>query len=966
MLKLKNICKDYITGDSVVHALSNVSISFRKSEFVAVLGASGCGKTTMLNIIGGLDRYSSGDLVIGGKSTKDFSDRDWDNYRNHSVGFVFQSYNLIPHQTVLANVELALTLSGVSKAERKKRAVEALEKVGLGDQLRKKPAQMSGGQMQRVAIARALVNDPEIILADEPTGALDSETSVQVMDILKEISRDRLIIMVTHNPDLAGKYASRTVNLKDGYIVSDSMPFSEEDEAAETAAAAKSSAADAAAGKGRASGKKTSMSFGTALSLSLNNLLTKKTRTFLTSFAGSIGIIGIALILSLSNGIDLYIDKVQEDTLSTYPLTIESETMDMNALLTAMMGAGKKGDHGLDAVYSNPVLSQMLSAMSAGIKTNNLTDFKAFLDSRQEELESLILDLRYNYDVELNIFLPDYSDGVIQVNPSTLMEDIYSSMGITGTESMSSIATDMYKLNVWEEMLGNTELLNTQYDVIAGRMPSAYDEIVVVVNENNEISDMTLYTLGLLDLDELSDMINDLMNSMSGSSSSGNSYEPKWHKFEYDDILGLTYKVVLPTSMYVNNGDGTWTDMSEDEDFMKSCIDNGIELKVVGIIRPDENATATSISGSVAYTQALTSFVTDAINSSPIVQAQLADESTNVFTGLPFADPSDREPDIDDVNAFIQSLPAGERARYNAFRVLMGSMDYSEIEEDMASLDEASRSQLMLLLVAAGKTQDAETSAYMETLSEQELQNLSMMAAYFASMDDEKLVEYLAEDDEAFKAYLDSIGKGESEATYSGNLKLLGYTTPDSPSSISIYAKDFESKTAILELIDEYNASQSKENKISYTDYVGVLLDSVTTIVGFVSYALIAFVSISLVVSSIMIGIITYISVLERTKEIGILRSIGASKRDIARVFNAETLIVGLAAGVIGILFSLLLIIPINAVIYALGEVANIAQLPVFGAVGLVVISMALTFVAGLIPSRIAAKKDPVESLRSE
>ncbi len=969
MLRLNRICKDYRAGDSVVHALKDVTLSFRQSEFVAILGASGCGKTTLLNLVGGLDRYTSGDLCVCGRSTKGFSDKDWDSYRNHSIGFVFQSYNLIPHQTVLQNVELALTLSGVSKAERRKRAVDALTKVGLGDQIKKKPNQMSGGQMQRVAIARALVNDPEIILADEPTGALDSVTSVQIMDILKEISQEKLIIMVTHNPELAETYATRIVRLHDGQVEGDTAPFSEEDEAKEVAAVAQEREKEAvkqsrkarkAAGKTR-----TSMSVMTAFSLSLNNLLTKKTRTFLTSFAGSIGIIGIALILALSNGIDLYIDKVQEDALSTYPLTIESETFDMTALMNTMMGTQQKGDHDMEAIYANPVLKQMLKAMNKGIKQNNLTDFKVYLENH-ETLKDLVLDIQYDYDVELTVYASDTSEEVLRVNPSAMMEDMMGAMGMSGTQDMSSLATEMYQLNVWEEMLGNADLLKTQYDVIQGRMPETYNEIVLVVNEFNEISDMTLYTLGLLDDGELSDILQEFMDAaLNGTAVKDDGEKEEWKRFDYADLLGLTYKVVLPTDLYRKEDNGTFTDMSKDEAWVKACVDSGLELKVVGILRPNADATATSIGGSVAYTEALTDYVMEQINQSDIVKAQVNNKTTDVFTGNLFRTEEEKAATMDDVVAYLESLPEELRGQYEVYLCMMGKRTVEEITPYLLAMSEEERGQCMTLLVLTGKVQDPQIQGYIDSLPAEDKAQMEMFADYMASMTDEGLLEMLG-DDEGFAAYLTSIGKGKETATLQGNLRLLGHTSPDSPHTVSIYAKDFNSKEEIINIIDGYNEGKEEADRISYTDYIGIMLSSVSTIVNFVSYALIAFVSISLVVSSIMIGIITYISVLERTKEIGILRAIGASKKDISRVFNAETFIVGLVAGLIGVLTSVLLTLPINAIIYALGEVANIAKLPFLGAVILVLISVGLTLIAGLIPSRIAAKKDPVESLRSE
>ena len=954
MLRLSHIHKDYVTGESTVCALKDVSLAFRKSEFVAVLGASGCGKTTMLNLIGGLDRYTKGDLFIAGRSTKDFSDKDWDTYRNHSVGFVFQSYNLIPHQTILQNVELALTLSGVGKAERKKRAEEALKKVGLGDQIKKRPNQLSGGQMQRVAIARALVNDPEIILADEPTGALDSVTSVQIMDILKEISENKLIIMVTHNPELAEQYASRIIRLHDGQIEGDTSPYSEEEERAETAEKAPAK-------------KHTSMSFATAFSLSLNNLMTKKARTFLTSFAGSIGIIGIALILSLSNGIQLYINKVQEDALSSAPLTIESEVFDMGSMMETMMGNNGKGDHGNDAVYSNPVLLQMMQGMNNGIKMNNLRSFKAYLEDEKNGFDSLTTDIQYNYDVALNVYKTDTSEGVVQVNPSTFLNQIYESMGVTGAGGVSSLATEMYSLDVWEETIGDEKLIASQYDVAAGKIPTAYNEIAFIVDKNNEISDMTLYTLGLLSSEEFTDLINQFMLSAATGEKIKVDATAERERFEYDDLLGLSYKVVLPTAYYEKE-DGIWTDKREDEAFLKGLVENGITLNVVGILRPNEDSTARSLSGSVAYTPALKNYLMEKINESEIVKDQLANETTDVFTGRPFGNPDDYEVTKEDVLSYLDTLEGSKRAELDLTLMLT---DFKEFDAEAASADLAllesdeSRQFYAFALHLTGKMPSEALAAAYAAMDDAGRSQLDMFVGMMTMMDEEATIKQMRADDD-FMKYLEETGKIASRTSQAANLRLLNYTSEDTPSSINIYAKDFKSKEKIIDLIDSYNDAREKEDQITYTDLVGMIFSSISTIVNFVSYALIAFVSISLVVSSIMIGIITYISVLERTKEIGILRAIGASKKDIARVFNAETFIVGLAAGILGILVTLVLILPLNAIIYSLADVRNIAQMPVGGAIALIVISVLLTLIAGLIPSGIAARKDPVESLRSE
>lgn len=868
MLKLQNIKKDYITGDTAVHALKGVSIEFRKSEFVSILGHSGCGKTTLLNIIGGLDRYTDGDLFINGKSTKTYKDRDWDNYRNHSVGFIFQSYNLIPHQTVLSNVELALTLSGVSKQERRKRAEDALKKVGLGDQLGKKPNQMSGGQMQRVAIARALVNDPEILLADEPTGALDSETSVQIMELLKEISKDRLVIMVTHNPELAKQYSTRIVKLLDGNITDDSDPYGGE----ETVKAEK------------AEGKRPSMSFLTALSLSLNNLMTKKARTFLTSFAGSIGIIGIALILSLSNGVNAYIQKVEEDTLSSYPITIEKAGMDVSRLVKDLMGKNEAPeDREKDKIYSNNIMTEMMTTMVNGISENNLELLKAHIE-KTPEFESNTSEIEYKYSTVMNI----YDEKGNRVNPNTVFTTVFGESAAQSQQysGMSSFSNT----EVWTRLFDNSEFLEKQYDVIAGRMPEKYNEIVLAVDKNNQISDYTLYSLGLKDVKELEEMMKKAQN--------GEKIEPTEEvTYSYDDILNLKFKLLCNTDYFEKSENGTWVNKTDDELFVQSQLAKlGEDITVVGIIRPAEGSVANDTAGFVGYKSELMEHLINKVNDSEIVKAQKASPDTDVLTGLPFE--TNENMTYEELMAYIAALPENEHAEYAAYTEQM---------------------------TAAGMTNE-------------------QIAERFNS---------------AIKAK-------NSSATYEGNLSLMGVSDLKRPSVINIYPKDFEAKETVAELIDDYNSAAAENEKITYTDYIGLMLSSVTTIINAISYILIAFVSISLIVSSIMIGIITYISVLERTKEIGILRAMGASKRDVSRVFNAETLIVGFSAGVIGILITLLLLIPINAIIGAITDISGLAVLPVAGAAALIIISMLLTLIAGLFPSKIAAKKDPVTALRSE
>lgn len=895
MLELNDIKKDYVSGSTTVSALKGINLRFRDCEFVSILGQSGCGKTTMLNIIGGLDKYTSGDLKINGVSTKNYKDRDWDFYRNNSIGFVFQSYNLILHQTVLSNVELALTLSGVSKTERKRRAIEALEKVGLGEQIHKKPNQMSGGQMQRVAIARALVNNPDILLADEPTGALDTETSIQIMELLKEISKDRLIIMVTHNPELAKDYSTRIVRLLDGVITDDSDPYSLEDMEADIKAkeAAKVKASEK---KNKKSGKKqkTSMSFFTALSLSFNNLMTKKTRTILTAFAGSIGIIGIAMILSISNGIQLYIDRVQRDTLSSYPITLQAESIDISSMVTSMTGNSDSAEHeDKTKIYSNDIMGDMINTMVKEVKSNNLSEFKKYIENGGSDIKSYVSDIQYSYDVPLNIYMKDTSNGVEQLNPSTMFDSIYGE-GATSTSSAMSSGMGMGMFSnssVWNQLLGNQQVLDEQYDVLAGHWPENYNEVVQVVDKNNEVDDYTLYSLGLKDPEEVRTLFKKMMV--------GESYETeKDISYTFDEILDTEFKLVMPTDMYkYNDVTGTWDDYSKDDKYMTNVVNNGTDIKVCGIIRPNDDAVSTSISSGIGYTAKLTEYIIEEVKNSEIAKAQLADTSVDVFTGVPFDNDRNTEITMDDVNA------------------------------------------------------------YMATLSPEESAQMQAMTSGMS-------------DDQILQLFSASLKARTTDATLDSNKSKLGITDLDTPSQIDIYATDFDSKEKVQNIIKDYNKSQQddgkEENVINYTDYVGIMMSSVSTIINAISYVLIAFVAISLIVSSIMIGIITYISVLERTKEIGVLRSIGASKKDVSRIFNAETLIEGFVSGALGIVVTLLLCIPANALIKHLTDISNVAQLPVAGGVILIIISMFLTFIAGLIPAKFAAKKDPVVALRSE
>lgn len=872
ILSLNNITKEYRIGATGIMALRGIKVHFRKNEFVSVLGPSGCGKTTLLNIIGGLDRYTNGDLIISGKSTKEFTDKDWDAYRNHSVGFVFQSYNLIPHQTALSNVELALTLSGVSKAERRRRAKEALHRVGLADQMDKKPAQMSGGQMQRVAIARAIVNDPEILLCDEPTGALDSVTSVQIMDLLKEISADKLVIMVTHNPDLADRYSTRIIRLLDGRITDDSDPF----DGRETASAEMDRK------------KRPSMRMHTALSLSFQNLLTKKARTFLTSFAGSIGIIGIALILSISSGARMFIQKVEEDTLSSYPISITDTAVDISGIITSLMGKNEKKTEPEDGkIYSSNVMTDLMQSMMGGMSENNLEAFKKYLDDEASGVKELSSDIQYTYSTPLNIYKADTSQGIYRVNPA----EIFAAMGFERPQSpMSGMSNSLTNENVWTPLLDNQKLLETQYEILKGKLPEKNDEIVLIVGKDHTISDYTLYALGLKDKKKLTDMIREYTET-------GKLTETKESIYTYDDLLGLKYKLLVNSEYYEKTKTGLWADRSKDDLYVMSKLENARELQVVGIVCAAEGASVADTPGIIGYRSGLMKELILSVNDSDIAKEQMSHPDTDVFTGLKFPD-DDASVTMDDVTAYVASLPAEESARIAAY---------------------------LQTLRAEGKTEA-----------------------------------------EIAELFSDTIRAAGTDATLEDNLTAIGVADLAKPDGVMIYPKDFESKEIISDKIKEYNNSVKEADQITYTDYVGLMLSSVTTIIDAISYILIAFVAISLVVSSIMIGIITYISVLERTKEIGILRSIGASKKDISRVFNAETLIVGLTAGALGIGLTALLILPTNLILHAVTKTTASAVLPWQAGLILVGISMLLTWIAGLIPSRLAAKKDPVIALRTE
>ncbi|MBQ7088872.1 MAG: ABC transporter ATP-binding protein/permease [Clostridia bacterium] len=1140
MLQLKNIKKVYASGDNAVQALDGVSLSFRHNEFVSILGQSGCGKTTLLNIVGGLDRYTEGDLIINGKSTKQFKDRDWDTYRNHTIGFVFQSYNLIPHQSVLQNVELALTLSGVKKAERRRRAKEALEKVGLGDQLRKKPSQLSGGQMQRVAIARALVNDPAIILADEPTGALDTETSVQVMDLLKEVARDRLVVMVTHNPELAEQYSTRIIRMLDGKIIDDSAPLSDEELAAERELEQMKEQADAA--KKRRREKKPSMSFFTAFGLSLKNLFTKKGRTALTSFAGSIGIIGIALITAVSNGTTTYIDAVQEDTLSSYPLTLEATHTDMGSLLTTFIGeATSHGSHDKDAVYQKAMLYDLVNSLNNMSSTeNDLKAFKQFLEdhmadtSEGNDLRDAINGIQYGYDLELLVYTKNVDGSIQRSDTEQLLMDLmveHLDMDMSGFMSMGESygfggMMTMGAPSLWQEMLPATDgglinpLLYSQYEIIdGGRWPAAYNEIVLVVDDNNEIDDMTLYALGLKSKAE--------MDALAAASKGQEQIEVDIKSWTYEEIRAMEFHVVLPFDCYPYDEEtGLYTDIRLDKNGNENPVglqylyDNALPLKVTGIIRPKEDASSAMLSGNIAYTSALTAHIIEKGKDAPVVQAQMKNPDVDVTTGLPFK-PATNAITAEEFGGYLTTLD--EATKVQVWTAYVSAITEAELKSKVDPIMEAtSLEQMKATLTALSAQMDPQTAAYLASLDDTGIKDyyrrmleqeetkkfavvkrgeyqekadadiVAEMTAVQASLSDEvrmtlykaaEFIQYVNKLDEAGKAntYVDILvadqiaqmeqqiqqmsredlvafirntlssgnlqipggteqyveqllekdeqslkdtcislirsdalqtetttraeilqglaDKGLSspvimagalsgsigtytidqfvnyydnvlqfaEGTYEDKLVALGKLDLDTPASINIYASSFENKDIIEAAIAEYNEGKDELEKIIYTDYVGLMMSSITTIIDAITYVLIAFVAISLIVSSIMIGVITLISVQERTKEIGILRAIGASKRNVSSMFNAETVIIGFTSGLLGVLITYALCIPINILLYALTDISNLkAILPTEAAVLLVIISVLLTLFAGIIPSRAAAKKDPVVALRTE
>lgn len=1068
MLELRNITKIYETGSEDVHALRGVSINFRPNEFVSILGQSGCGKTTLLNIMGGLDHYTDGDLVINGVSTKEYEDADWDAYRNHSIGFVFQNYNLIHHQTVLSNVMLALTLSGVSEEETRKRAIEALEAVGLGDQINKKPAQMSGGQMQRVAIARALINNPDILLADEPTGALDSETSIQIMSILKKVAEDRLVIMVTHNPELAAEYSTRIIRLADGLVTGDSNPYNEaaEDGAeaedgstdgsginlnATDGAADGSDAEDGSARKrkhGHKSERLRSMSMKTALGLSLNNLMTKKARTILTSFAGSIGIIGIALILSVSTGFQDYIDQIENDTLTSYPLTIESETADMSSMLTAF---GTSVEESKGAKKGEVKEMQMMSRMFASVGSNDLTSFKNNLEKKDDEIGDNFKWIQSSYGVVPNVYSTSFEYGIQQVSPGSLMSSYFNTLQQT--------AMSYSNMDVFFELVNNESMVEENYKVLKGEWPTKYNEVVLVLQDEKTLSDYVSYSLGLRNPQELKDMVNAMMT---GEQVSNDSEPLKW---DYDDLLGMEFALVATTDKYkYNSGYNVWEDMSSDEAYMKELINNSEKLKITCIACPNPDNTSAMVTSGVGYLPELTEHIIDSAADTDIVKQQLANKDVDVFSGKTFEDLKNNINsglgfgDMISIDEVKLASALGGNLSEDAIKKLIEDNTKNALKDiDPTPIAQAVLEDLTTQLTAvntslattytdaSGKVTIPNTvvvgttvqsnystgqySAIVNKLldkyatkltAEFEANNLSLTSAQIMALMGETLKDKentslvsdyatglaiqqtagnvptamanlalkmgsmfnvdpsgiadaftMTMDEDELTRLISSSMSSSSSSSYGQNLRSLGYAEYDNPYRMLFYLKDFDAKENFMDFIDKYNdemkASDQDDKVINYTDYTGIMMKSVKKITNSVSYVLIAFVAISLIVSSIMIGVITYISVLERTKEIGILRAIGASKKDISRIFNAETIIVGFCAGIMGIIVSLLLLIPINAILYKLTAIATLrAKLPVVSAFILVAISVMLTFIAGLIPSGMAAKKDPVEALRTE
>ena len=1013
MLELKDIKKDYPAGDGIVHALKGIDLQFRANEFVSILGQSGCGKTTLLNIIGGLDHYTSGDLIINGRSTKEFKDRDWDTYRNHSIGFVFQSYNLIPHQSVLQNVELALTLTGVSRAERKARAKEALEKVGLGNQLSKKPSQMSGGQMQRVAIARALVNNPDIILADEPTGALDTETSVQVMEILKEISKDKLIIMVTHNPELAEQYSTRIIRMLDGELIDDSHPI-DDDEYLEIRAeerARKREREKEKRAKKRKKEKMPSMSLATSFSLSLKNLIAKRGRTILTSFAGSIGIIGIALILSISQGLTTYIDMVQESTLASYPLTIQSTSIDISSLLQTFVGSGSADDeHDKDAIYSEDVLYQLVEAMNNLETTeNDLKAFKEYIEAERAKEDSPLKDaingIQYTYALDLLVYTESV-DGIIipsdtqQLLSELLADAMRENMSNNNNESSGNnsgsigIGGGMMSMGggmtLWQEMLSGddgklvNDLLENQYDVIYGSWPNSYDEIVLVVDRNNELDDMTLYALGLESKENMDAIINSAFDKT--------HVELEKKSWSYEEICDMEFRVILNSDCYTyDKNSETYTDLRDTEAGLKYLYDKAISLKVSGIIRPSEDADNPMLTGSIGYTSELTKYVIENAKDSDAIKVQLANPNMDIFTGLPFKDNTTSLTDEvkeEYFREYVKGLTMEEKA---AMYVAIMSIPSEEVlngmvDKAMEGIDRATIEETLTKVMAQQMgMEEKEIAEYLAEMSDEDLfkafrklmeeqvkmQYAAQVAQQMAMMPAEQKAAALDMSMETYTIEQCAIYYNEvlvfSDSSYERNLRELGYIDLESPQTMNFFASSFENKDIIEEAIAEYNASVDEVKEIKYTDYVGIMMSSITTIINAITYILIAFVAISLVVSSIMIAVITLISVQERTKEIGILRAMGASKRNVSVMFNAETILIGLASGILGVVVTVILCFPINAIIHAVTDINSLnAYLPFGAAIILIAISVILNLFSGLIPARSAAKKDPVVALRTE
>ena len=1004
MLELKRVTKEYPAGGQPVEALKGIDLQFRESEFVSILGPSGCGKTTLLNLIGGLDQYTSGDLLINGRSTKDFKDRDWDAYRNHSVGFVFQSYNLIPHQTVLQNVELALTLSGVSKGERRRRAKEALEQVGLGNQLRKRPSEMSGGQMQRVAIARAIVNDPDIVLADEPTGALDTETSIQVMEILKEISRDRLVIMVTHNPDLAQRYSTRIVQMLDGVITGDSAPLSPQEQQEERDRDRKR-----AETAGRE--KKPSMSLWTSFGLSLKNLFTKKSRTALTSFAGSIGIIGIALIYAVSQGTTTYIDQLQEETLSSYPLTLEAQTMDLGSLMEEFIQAAHSdSDHGQDAVYQKPMVYNLVNALSASETIeNDLASFKTYLEDRRDDpedpLAQAVSGVQYTYDTQLLVYTESVDGAILRSDSQELMENLlqdYFSVDMAsmndlrdsygGMDAFSSLSPAGSSMVLWQEMLPGDDgaaispMLESQYEVVYGSWPNDYNEIVLVLDENNELDDMALYALGLKPQEEMDAIMEAAVNQTEVESG---ATQDSW---TYEEICSREYRTILNADCYsYDQATGRYMDLRLTDTGLRYLYDNGLSLKVSGIIRPKEDASSTMLSGSIGYTSMLTEYLAQQAQDSPAVQAQLESPSTDIFTGLPFQETTGDLTDEEKQQAFRDYVSAlDQQGKAETYLAVMSIPTQEQVdqalEQSVGSLTrEEKEDTLLQAMTEQAGLDEAKAQEYLSSMSGEELEEL------FAQMAEQQYrAQYAAgiqqqlssQDPAALAAALDqAVGTYTtqqcalyydqaltfSDSTLEENLAELGYVDLGDPDSINLYASSFEDKDVIEEAIAEYNADRDDLEQIQYTDYIGLILSSVTSIINAITYVLIAFVAVSRLVSSIMIGVITLISVQERTKEIGILRAIGASKSNVSRMFNAETLIIGFTSGALGVLITYLLCIPINMILHHFTGIQTLnATLPPLVGLTLILISMGLTLFSGIIPSRSAAKKDPVVALRTE